>query len=834
MALDFSHLEASPAHTGQLDFSSLGAIPAVGGQEEESTSTLGAAGRGAVGMLPLGNQAYAGIESVVDNAPYLAKRQELEADIEADKANHPGARLAGQVAGVAAPALLTGGASLPGGALAEGALYGAGFGAGNAIDTLAEGGSGTKAAGDVALGAITGGAGGAAGKALGNVITKVSKPFVNSQKEYYSEAVNKLLGGTARQVRALPGNDFVDTLYDMGQQMHRFRVDNEPLINITDQMSTRLKKFLALQEQSGKTIGDTIRTAGVKPMSITPIQEEMNAALKFATPDDQAQMNAVLEQVKRYANPDGTISFERVQQLKREIGNRAFEGEGNPALKSAYHTVSDIQDRELERVASTINKPEFDSAKEAYKLTSRAIPMLEMAVSKELAGKTGVLIPAAALLAGHPVVAAGALMKNRLAQMGSGAVFKGIQAIPENAGATLGNIPGKVGGQVAGAAVQQNMGETHPVPGKGAAPSPSKKVPNVLNIDHPALAQWKGVFQRNAANAKNPGEVEKSHAVTDFILSQRDPAYAAAKQKMADEPMPEAPAAPAPLHMAEGGVVEDPNKAFAAHRGSIEPGVMGETEPTEMKALKALNDIGMGYGLGQLGASVTQAAPKILKSEAGAIFPKAIGQNAPKIPYAGEMKLPEGMRISASPERPPTNLWQEDPGAMVGEPVLTMKDGKAAILLNEDKLGNQFYTIHRSGGEQIGGNFAEPNEAAAYAESAFSTPVKKIVPRSAPKMEGAAENGIEVYVKGIQKGPKGDAKIWGVKGPPELLKAQFGDAAPGSVPEHILREKGFLPETKDLSRMNAPNNFAKGGLFNAGLSDRLKAMMREKKDAKHR
>jgi len=43
----------------------------------------------------------------------------------------------------------------------------------------------------------------------------------------------------------------------------------------------------------------------------------------------------------------------------------------------------------------------------------------------------------------------------------------------------------------------------------------------------------------------------------------------------------------------------------------------------------------------------------------------------------------------------------------------------------------------------------------------------------APKMEEAAEAGapkIEAYIKGIQKGPKGDVKIWGVKGPSELLK----------------------------------------------------------------
>lgn len=559
MALDFSELQATPAQSGHLDFSALGAIPAVdgGAPDEDTTSALGAAGRGAVGMLPLGKQAYAGIESAVDKTPYTQERKELEKDIEADIANHPTARLAGQAAGVVAPALLTGGASLPGGAIAEGALMGAGFGAGNAIDTLTSGGSGEKAAGDVALGTIAGAAGGAAGKALGNVITKVAKPFTNSQDEILAEATAGILGGTTRQIRSLPGKNPVETLTKLGQDMAKYHVNGEPLIQVTDQMPARLNKFLALQNQAGQTIGDTIRTAGVKPMSITPIQEEMGAALKFATPDDQAQMNAVVAQVKKYADADGNIPFERLQQLKGEIGDRAFEGEGSPALQSAYHTVSDIQDRELEKMASTINKPEFDAAKNAYQLTSRTIPMLRMAVSKEVGGKTNLLVPGAALLSGHPLVAAGALMKNRISQIGSGAVYKGVQALPENAGAIAAELPGKVGGQVAGANVQQNMGETHPVPG-GKINSTSKTAPAGLNVDHPALTQWRSMFQKNAAGAKNPGEVEKSHAVTDFILSQRDPSYAAAKQKAAESPMPEtpkAPEAPSQLHMAEGGVV---------------------------------------------------------------------------------------------------------------------------------------------------------------------------------------------------------------------------------------------------------------------------------------
>jgi len=559
MAMDFTALQGVPSETGHLDFSAIGGVPAVGGgpSAEDETSALGAAGRGAVGVLPLGKQAYAAVAGAAENKPYLQERQELEKEIEADIANHPAARLGGQVAGVVAPALLTGGASTLGGTIAEGAAMGAGFGAGNAIDTLASGGSGAKAAGDVALGTLAGGAGGAAGRAAGNLIGKAASPFVNSQDELMAEATAGILGGTTRQIRSLPGKNPVQTLTKLGSDMAKYHVNGEPLIQVTDQMPARLDKFIALQKQAGQTIGDTIKSSNVEPIAAKPIIDELGTALKFATPDDQVQMQAVMNQINQYAEKDGTIPFDRLQQLKGELGDRAFHGQGDPVLQAAYHTVSDVQDRELEKVSSVINKPAFDDAKNAYQMTSRAIPMLRMAVSKEVGGKTNMVVPGAALLSGHPLVAAGALAKNRLSQMGSGAMFKGLQNIPENAGAIAEALPGKAGAQAGGAAVQQNMGETHPVPGKGA-PSPSDTQPNKLNIDHPALAQWKPMFQQNAQNAKNPGEVEKSHAVTDFILSQRDPGYAAAKKKASEAPVTENQ----PAKMSEGGIIADLKENF--------------------------------------------------------------------------------------------------------------------------------------------------------------------------------------------------------------------------------------------------------------------------------
>jgi hypothetical protein len=156
--------------------------------------------------------------------------------------------------------------------------------------------------------------------------------------------------------------------------------------------------------------------------------------------------------------------------------------------------------------------------------------------------------------AGHPLWAIGAAT----------ATLQNPKAMATMAQGVANNIPGlaeklsTAGAQMGGGAIQQNMGETKPARANAAPTGPANAAPTTINVNHPALAPWKPVFQKNAASATNTGEAQKSQAMTDFVLSQRDPAYAAAKQKMADEPTPanppvSQPATP-PDNMAKGGV----------------------------------------------------------------------------------------------------------------------------------------------------------------------------------------------------------------------------------------------------------------------------------------
>jgi len=146
----------------------------------------------------------------------------------------------------------------------------------------------------------------------------------------------------------------------------------------------------------------------------------------------------------------------------------------------------------------------------------------------------------------------------------------------------------------AGETLHQNMGETKPTSQSIPQKSPMNS-PTSLNVNHPALAPWKATFDKNAATAKDAGEAQKSQAVTDFVLSQRDPAYAAAKQKASDEPVAEN--SQDNLRMAEGGIVPmDKRELIEEHESLVEnlkpAAEEKEKQEAELKKMRGYNKEG--------------------------------------------------------------------------------------------------------------------------------------------------------------------------------------------------------------------------------------------------
>lgn len=629
MAIDFSSLDATPAHTGKIDFSSIGGIPAVGQDEPtDETTTLGAAGRGAVGMIPLGEQAYSAVAGMAEGKPYLQERQDLEKAIEADKANHGMARLAGQAAGIAAPALLTGGASAPAsmaGAMGEGAMIGAGFGAGNAIDTLASGQGMGKAAGDVALGAGLGAAGGALGQKLAGMAGKA----VPTIEKFAARKAAQGVGLGSEELGNMSQQEVLNT--------GKFLMDK----NIVKPGASTQEMFdtaKALHEGYGQKIGQIGNqatelglTTDTKPM-LDVLSEKLNAASELRNPDARkaaVQYKAGIADIMMMANRNGAervapdilteqpasfITFDQLQHLKKSYGNSAFENGAvkNAAAADVYGQLNIGQKAIVNKASENPKLPaELKDAMAGYSRMYPVVNGLQDVLGRERAGNmpakgfgmVGKMVgqlpgqdkPAINALTalglvgmGHPMWGIGAATATLQNPRAMSSVAQGLAKIIPEAAEKLPTITSQIAaGEAHGGAmhrlaekateqgfhhtaehaIHQNMGETKSAhtpsndfttqnilqPTLGADLT-KEKAPTALNLNHPALAPWKQIFDKNAASAKDEGELKKSQAVTDFVLSQRDHAYPAAKQKMAENPME---SAINPAKMAEGGLVEE-------------------------------------------------------------------------------------------------------------------------------------------------------------------------------------------------------------------------------------------------------------------------------------
>lgn len=594
--MDFSSLGATPAHTGKIDFSAIGGIPAIGqGDDTEDTTALGAAGRGAASMLPLGEQAYSAIAGMAENKPYTQERQELEKEVQADQANHPVARKVGQAAGLVAPAVATGGSSVPEsllGAAGQGAAIGAGFGAGNAIDTLSTGGSGAKAAGELALGAGLGAAGGAAGHGLG----ALAKEAIPGLETFAGRKAMQGVGMGSDELSHMSEPELIDTgkmLIDKG--IVKQGASTQEMANTAN----------SIHEGYGDTIGKIGNkatnlglTTDTKPL-LSTLGEKFNAADALANPDERKAaifykrgMADILTMARQnlpesLADVQGApvpndITFDQIQRLKKSYGNSAFENGAvkNQAAADVYGVLGSAQKAIIDKASTNPElSGELRDAMTGYSKLYPVVNGLQDVLGRERAGNMpakglgmmGKLVgqmpgqsnPAVNALttlgligAGHPLWALGAATATLQNPRAMSTMAQGMaNAIPEAASKLT-----TAGAQIATTPMHQNMGETKPV-GTPAPEAAKLPAPTSLNVNHPALAPWKPMFQKNAASATNDGEVQKSQAMTDFVLSQRDPSYAAAKQKMADNPSA-APVPNQPTSMASGGVVQKEKEPF--------------------------------------------------------------------------------------------------------------------------------------------------------------------------------------------------------------------------------------------------------------------------------
>lgn len=525
------------------------AMQSLSAPSDHEVSQLGSFSRGALSMLPLGDQAYAGVASLGENKPYTQERQELAQEQTQDKEQNPGSTYAGKAAGLIAPIIATGGLAAPEsllGAAGQGALIGGAYGAGNAVDTLAGGGSGAKAAGDVALGAGLGAAGGAAGEGLGNLVGKGADALASSEigQRLHVENISKALGLNPRSLVTLSKHEGATpeaAAQHVWEDIKSIQGLPNDFVSPTSSINDKLAALQGLKEGAGSTIGVTRNlggnaTSGNFPEGDQAIKDLVAAAEGFrGIPDGSLEnMKSIAAQMQA-AKGTNNLDFNTMSQIRSAVGPQVQQE--IPGASQTYRILSENLDKALDRVGESagIDRPAFQAAKKTYAVTSKVLPLMQRGAAREAVGASGGLEKIAGglgLATGHPAMAIPALahatqklaapeMLSNLALGGTGVATKALAA----------NTP-RLTAQAA------------------ASQAPKEVTPTDLHLQHPAMGPWRQTFAKNAAGAKDPGELAKSHAVTDFTLSQRDPAYAAAKQKAAETPNQQEP-----QKMADGGIV---------------------------------------------------------------------------------------------------------------------------------------------------------------------------------------------------------------------------------------------------------------------------------------
>lgn len=501
-----------------IDINSLPGIPANTGSLAD-VSQFGSFGRGAASMLPLGKQAYAGVASLAENKPYTQERQELEQEIGQDKEQAPAAHYAGEAAGLIAPIVATGGLAAPEsllGAAGQGALFGGAFGAGNAVDTLAGGGSGAKAAGDVALGAGVGAAGGAAGQALTGLLGEGAEAVKNSEigQRLRAENISKALGLSPGALKALgkeTGSTPEAAIQGVWKDVQDLPGLPENFVHPTGNINEKLWTLQQIKDQAGQHIGQVremggAATSGNFPEGMAAAKDLANQAENYVGIPDGSQeaMKAIATQLQSAENA-GKLDFNQMSQIRSAVGDQVRRDV--PGSHQIYRTLSQHLDNSLDRMGDTagIDKSAFQEARKAYATTSKLIPLMRRGAAREASGTGGGLsnlLGIGGTLMGHPSAAI-APVAHEVQKIAAPEMIHNIML------GGIGNAPQAVAGAIPRMAAQ-------------------------------------------AAGAQSP-EMDKRKTVNDFVMSQRSPA--AAKQASEAAQMKEPPTGIEPQNMAEGGLV---------------------------------------------------------------------------------------------------------------------------------------------------------------------------------------------------------------------------------------------------------------------------------------
>jgi len=453
-------------------------------------SQLESFGRGVENNFPLANQAIAAGSAALGDKSYSQNLSEQNQAIQGAKSANPVSYDAGAVTGALAPLAIPGvGEALEAAPIASGAA----LGAAGAIDNTDLVQNPTQGLKDAAIGAGT-------GALLGKILPTGTSSAESVEGFANRKAVQGL--GLKPGTLGIPSQE----LEELGQFAHEAGLTQGGL-------EQRVGQARDLLQQTGAQIGDM--GAGAVPLQdANPFIEQLHQKLQESAdiygPDANQEASAYRQALANLQQPG--LTFDKLQQLKTSVGNRAFDGVGdvkNDALanvygiyKDAMKSIVDASPAEYQETMDTYGKlKDIHSALTNQWQKEQASGI--QAKGFGMAGKMGAMvtggnIPATLGVAGalapmHPFMAAGV----------ASTIANNPQAMESAARGVAGAIPMAAGALKA-----------------GSIDSVTSYLMNTLHTNPQKL----GKYAQPLLNAAQQGG-SQGIAATHFLLSSQYPEY---------------------------------------------------------------------------------------------------------------------------------------------------------------------------------------------------------------------------------------------------------------------------------------------------------------------
>lgn len=486
-------------------------------QEDQvpTTSILGAAGRGALDAVPFGDKAAAGVEAATGSKTYDSYLKELDSLLAADKDQHPIAHYGGEVAGTVAPFAIPGvGEALSAETLAGRAGIGAGLGA---LQGASNNRDASQLPKDIALGA---GSGALLNPALGAVGDAVSSGL-GKAAEGLDTAANAQAVKSGGFRASMLGRMDEGELDDLGQFMN----DNGL---VKGSLPERYQKAAALKQAMGNKIGEMGDNAATLDDPSSYIQELKDKSLPYsssANSEAKGLANTYLTGAQDIENqlPAGS-SYKDVQELKELYAELAFAPDHSVKNSAAADVYGQLKQMQKDLVNQSPS--DFQTAMKNYSNAADVSAGIQKQLgASRTGGGMGGGMGIGKLIRQLPGMSNPAIgVPTGAALMAGGKTFTGAMV----AGQALNNPAFKA---QAATALSGAANKVAPMVNGAIAPA-TNGLENILN--HPAMAQYKPVFQQATKGLTEPAEIQKQQTVTDFLMQSRDPGYAKARQEASD------------------------------------------------------------------------------------------------------------------------------------------------------------------------------------------------------------------------------------------------------------------------------------------------------------